>query len=129
MTNYLEQLESNTQPRKDDDRVLNYQKNGCLIQVGRNALSNEKIISAHPHTDCLWFHALGAKGSHVILCHQGDRTRYTDQVILYAATLALRNSRSELRSVNMARLEDLMRSKDGSVGMFWSNKTTQIEVP
>lgn len=114
-------------PLKDEWKVISFQKNGFTITVGRNSFSNERIVSEHPHRDCYWFHALAAPGSHVILCHQG-RLKPTDDVLRYAASLALKFSHSEARSVSASVLRDVFKPDDAGLGIWKTRRPILIEV-
>ena len=124
----IDQLDQESAPSKDDKNVMAFEFEGYMIYVGRNALSNERIVKHHPHRECVWFHALGAKGSHVILCHGAVHENFTDGAIRKAGQLALRFSRSQARSVLYARLNNVVKTADSGLGVFHPTKTTQIDV-
>jgi predicted ribosome quality control (RQC) complex YloA/Tae2 family protein len=129
MNSLISQLDHESLPSKDDKNILAFEFNGFMIFVGRNALSNERVVKHHPHKECVWFHALGAKGSHVILCHSGsDESDFSDAAIRRAAELALKFSRSQARSVLYARLENVAKPPTGGVGVFHPTKTTQLDL-
>lgn len=115
-------------PRKDDDRINIKEFSGFLIYVGKNAVTNERIVTEHEHRDCLWLHAAGAKGSCVILCHCGKEREFTDDSIQFAGALALKHSRSQARLVIFARLSDVIKMPRSSAGVFLSTKRVQIEI-
>ena len=116
------------QPRKDDRRVLNFQHKGYLIIVGKNSFSNERIISSHAHKECLWFHAMAARGSHVILCIHG-LPEPPNEVILYAAGLALAHSHSQARTVSVALLRDVFKPEESAIGVWKASRFTSVESP
>lgn len=116
----------NNLPHKDDRRILNFQFKGYIVTVGKNSFSNERIISDHPHKECLWFHAMAARGSHVILCHEG-RPEPPNDVILYAAGLALEHSHSQARTVTVALLRDVFKPEDGAIGVWKASHFTSVE--
>lgn len=117
----------NDTPRKDDRLVLSFQFKGYLIQIGQNCFSNEKLIQEHPHKECLWMHAMAARGSHLVLCISG-RPDPDETVIQYTASLALKHSHSEARSVSVALLKDLVKPDGFAVGVFKPVKSETVEV-
>lgn len=124
---FLERLERAASPAKDDDKIITLQKDGFIISIGANALSNEKVVSSHEHKDCLWFHAWGARGGHVILCN-GEMREFTDEVILFAAQLALKHSRSNLSAVSYAKVGDLYKPDGAQTGVFKTRRSETIEL-
>lgn len=114
-------------PRKDDRQVLSFQFQGYLIQVGQNSYSNERLVKDHPHRNCLWLHAMAARGSHVILCTHG-RDEPSSDVLQHAASLALKFSHSQARTVSMSFLKDMTKPDNMGVGVFKSSKSVALEV-
>ena len=123
----LSKLENGSSEGKDDDRVLTLQHRGFIIYIGGNAMSNERLINEHPHKTCLWFHAWGAKGAHVILC-DNQVMAFDDEAILFAADVALRHSRSSLRAVNYAKVGELYKPENSQPGIFRSHRSETLEV-
>ncbi len=124
----MSRLEQESIPSKDDNRLNVMEFQGLMIYIGKNALTNEKIVQEHPHRECLWLHAVGAKGSHVILCCGGKRLEFTDEAIQHAGAMALRYSRSNARSVWLTRLENVVKPKNSSPGVFFPSKQVLIEI-
>lgn len=114
-------------PSKDDRRVLNFQHKGYLVILGKNSFSNERIISDHPHRECLWLHAMAARGSHVILC-LNNRPEPAEEVIQYAAKLALEHSHSQARTVSVSLLRDVFKPEGSGIGIFKTSKSVSVEV-
>lgn len=114
-------------PYKDDRRVLHFQYNGYMVLVGKNSFSNERLVSEHPHRDCLWMHAMASRGSHVIVCVHG-LPEPDEHVIQYAARLALHHSHSEARTVSVSLLRDVFKPEDGGPGVFKTTRPTAVEV-
>jgi predicted ribosome quality control (RQC) complex YloA/Tae2 family protein len=123
--NVLAELKG-SEPSKDDSRVLHYQFKGFMVLVGKNAFSNERLIAEHPHRDCLHLHAMAARGSHVILCTNG-KSDVSEDVIQYAAALALKNSHSQARTVSMSFLKNLEKIDD-QPGLWKSKRSVSVEV-
>ncbi len=124
----MDRVDKDAMPGKDENRVIIREYEGYLIYVGQNALSNEKIVSEHPHRECCWLHALGSRGGHVILCHAEIHENFSDEAIKKAAELALKFSRSQGRSVMFSRLENVVKPPKGGVGVFHPRKTTQLDL-
>lgn len=124
----LSQLESNGAPQKDANNVLCIQIDGFVAFIGKNAFSNERMISEHKerHDKCLWLHALAAGGSHVILCVDG-KDPVPDEVIKQAAKLALEYSRSRGTTVRLARLETLFKPEGAGAGVWRAKHFTTLE--
>lgn len=117
----------NDQPSKDDRRILNFQFKGYLVILGKNSFSNERIIADHAHRECLWLHAMAARGSHVILCLH-ERPEPGEDVIQYAAALALEHSHSQARTVSVSLLRDVFKPDDSGVGIWKTSKSMSVEV-
>ena len=114
-------------PSKDESKVVSFQKNGFSIQVGRNSFSNERIVADHPHRDCLWMHAMASRGSHVILCLNGHESP-ADDVLQYAASLALKFSHSEAHTVSVSLLRDVFKPENAGPGVWKTRRPVLIEV-
>lgn len=122
------QLDEAALPGKDSNRIIVREHEGYMIYVGQNAQSNEKIVKDHPHKSCIWLHALGSRGSHVVLCHSKIHDTFSDAAIRKAAELALRFSRSKGKSVMFSRLEFVIKPANGATGVFHPMKTTQLDL-
>lgn len=114
-------------PSKDDRRILNFQHSGYMIILGKNSFSNEKIINDHEHRECLWLHAMAARGSHVILCLY-NRPEPPEEVLQYAARKALEHSHSQARTVSVSLLRDVFKPEGSGIGIFKTSKSISIEV-
>lgn len=102
--------------------------NGFMIYIGKNALTNERVVQEHPHRGCLWLHAMGAKGSHVVLCNGGKDLEFSDESIRRAGGLALRYSKSQSKMIIFTRLECIMKLPNASIGVFMPTQQVQIEI-
>ncbi len=122
----LEGLKDNY-PTKDDRRILNFQHEGYLIILGKNCFSNERIVADHPHKECLWLHAMAARGSHVILCIH-NQPEPTEEVIQHAAKLALEHSHSQARTVSVSILKDVFKPEEAGIGIWKTSKSMSVEV-
>jgi predicted ribosome quality control (RQC) complex YloA/Tae2 family protein len=114
-------------PTKDVWKVICFQKGGYSLIVGRNSFSNEKLVGEHPHRECLWLHAMAARGSHVILCLH-EKTNPGDDVIQFAARLALKYSHSESTTVSVSLLRDVFKPDNAGPGIWKTRRPGLVEV-
>jgi predicted ribosome quality control (RQC) complex YloA/Tae2 family protein len=128
MANALLQQLHDDKPGKDDRRILQYQHGGYIVMLGKNSFSNERLIADHPHKECLWMHAMAARGSHVILC-LFERPEPSEEVIRYAAGLALEHSHSQARTVSVSLLRDVFKPEGSGVGIWKTSRSMSVEVP
>lgn len=116
-----------TETLKDDRNVNVYHYRGLTVLVGKNALSNEAIITEHEHPNCFWLHAESGKGAHVVLCCNGDPSLFENQDPLrFAAELALQYSKSRSGVVRYARLNDVYKPDGAGLGVFRTFQKTII---
>lgn len=124
---YINRL-NDTSPSKNDEPIV-LSHDGCIIYIGQNALSNERIIATHAHKECLAIHAWGAKGSWVVLCHGVSNTPFTDDRIRFAAETAIKHTpTAEIRSVIFSRVSDLYKPEGSRDGVFRSNRQERIDL-
>lgn len=117
----------------DQRKVTVYDLQGYTIYVGRNALSNEALVADHKrsHPKCLWFHAYGQKGPHVVLCVYGvnlDGAPVDPMVVRCAASKAIKFSNGASKKVVFAPLEDVYKPEKGQQGIYRTWRTTLIEL-
>jgi predicted ribosome quality control (RQC) complex YloA/Tae2 family protein len=98
-----------------------------MIILGKNSFSNERLISEHPHRECLWLHAMAARGSHVILCLH-DRPEPAEEILQYAAKLALEHSHSQARTVSVSLLRDVFKPDGSGIGIWKTSRSMSVEV-
>lgn len=122
-------LSTDKVPGKDNRKVKRYTFMGFHVYVGMNALSNEKLINEHEHRNCMWLHALGASGAHVILCNEGAEVEFDTSVKRYAASLALKFSDRSSKKISIAPLEDVYKPQNSKSGVFrtWRQETITIQ--
>lgn len=70
---------------------LKFAYNGFDIYVGKNNIQNDFATFKLAHKEDLWFHVKNSPGSHTILRLNGKTA--TNDLLLYAATLAAKNSK------------------------------------
>lgn len=116
-------------PGKDNHKIKRYTFMKFHVYVGMNALSNEKLITGHEHKGCLWLHAFGASGAHVILCANGSSNLFDIPSRRYAASLALKFSDRSSKIISVAPLEDVYKPQNSRAGVFrtWRSETIIIQ--
>lgn len=123
---FTERIES----AKDDQRVHTFNFQGYKIFVGRNALSNERLITEHKvlHKKCLWMHVYKAKGAHVVVCLGTKEGPPLDIVLRRATDLAICFSvgKYENKKVVWSELQDVYKPVEGVVGVWQTYKQTNI---
>lgn len=117
----------------DEKKVTVYSLQGYTIYVGRNARSNEALIIDHKrtHPKCLWLHAFGQTGPHVVLCmyNNGRGELPLDPMVLRcAASKALKFSNGHSKKVIYAPLEDVYKPEKGQEGIYRTWRTTTIDL-
>lgn len=121
-------------PEKDTARIKKYTFRGFKVFVGLNALSNEKLVSEHEHPRCLWFHAFGARGAHVVLClgHEkgisADPAQVDQSAKRFSASMALKFSDRSSKQVSFAPIEDVYKPQGSKSGVFRTWRTERIEI-
>lgn len=84
-----DKLKSTRQSKRDLYKV-EYEK--AIIYIGRNSIENEKITFEIANPNDLWLHIKDVPGSHVIVKCEN----ITDDIIFYAAKLAVENSKNKI---------------------------------
>jgi predicted ribosome quality control (RQC) complex YloA/Tae2 family protein len=106
----------------------------CLIQVGKDAKSNDRLSLCTSCPDEWWMHWEGGAGAHVVICSRDDFIRTTlPETLKDAATLALRHSKAVLidnktYNVTMTRpcyLQKPRGAKDGMVQIVDAPRSTK----
>lgn len=124
----LDRLDQTARPGKDNNRLVIREFQGYMIYIGQNALTNERIVAEHPHQSCVWIHALGARGSHVILCHAGMHQTFSDEAIRFAGELSLKFSRSQSRKIMYYRVDGVHKPQGAGVGVFHPEKIVELDL-
>jgi predicted ribosome quality control (RQC) complex YloA/Tae2 family protein len=118
---------SSTEPKQS---VLTYDFRGLSIFVGRSAAANERLINGHTrkHPHCIWLHARGSKGAHVVLCLGDSGTALDNIALRYAAYFAWKYSNRSKKQVNYAPLQDVMKPDGSRPGIFRTFRTEYIDI-
>jgi len=130
----ISQLQSSTEkinyPEKDDRRIQVLDFLGYKIYVGRNALSNDRLVTEHKvlHKKCIWVHVFQAKGSHVIICRDDVEGPVNETVFRRAMDLALWFSaeREKNKKIIWAELQDVFKPIEGVSGAWKTYKKDHV---
>lgn len=78
----------NTTPSITEEKSIE----GYRILIGKNNIQNDYITTRLSSKKDLWFHTKNIPGSHVVIMCDGEEV--SDETILFAATLAAKNSKA-----------------------------------
>ncbi len=104
-------------------------KEGFRILVGKNNTQNDNITTKLAAKNDLWFHVKNIPGSHVVVfCGGAD---VSDETILYAATLAAKNSKAANSAqvpVDYTEIKNVKKPSGAKPGMviYTTNKTVFV---
>lgn len=110
-----------TRQSKRELNIIYYEN--VTIYVGRNSKENDKITFEIAKPNDMWFHVKDAPGSHVLVKCEN----ITDEIILYAAKLAIKNSKLKecgivdyclkkyVKKINGARLGNVIYKNHKSI--------------
>lgn len=104
-----------------------FTREGYSIYVGRNSEANDALISQHVHPKCIWFHIEEGGGSHVVLCLEGKQEP-PEAVLLHAAGLAKRFSKSDSMKVRYSYLENVFKPVGCGIGIWKTRVTALLEL-
>lgn len=127
---YLKQI-SKKQPRKKSQPKLTEYKSreGYRILVGKNNMQNDYITCHLASRGDMWFHTKNIHGSHVVvLC---DGKELSDKTILFAASLAAKNSKASESAnvpVDYTPIKYVKKPNGAKPGMviYTTNKTVYV---
>ncbi|MBS1490173.1 MAG: DUF814 domain-containing protein [Bacteroidetes bacterium] len=80
-------LDTKQTEKKEPLPYREFEFNGYIIRVGKNAQANDQLTLKHSYKDDLWLHAKDVAGSHVLVKYQAGKF-FPKEVIEYAASLA-----------------------------------------
>lgn len=104
--------------RKEQARPL-YTVNfkNCVIYIGRNSKENDNITFNIANSNDTWMHVKDYAGSHILIKGQID-----NEVIQYAAKLAIENSKLDSAQVDYCKKKHVKRMPQGKMGqVIYSN--------
>lgn len=102
-----------------------FTKSNYSVFVGRNSEANDALVSTHSHPRCVWLHAEEGRGSHVVLCVEGQKNDLPDDILRFAAELAKRFSKSENGKVRYAYMENVFKPQGFGKGV-WKTRTNCV---
>lgn len=102
---------------------------GYRIIVGKNNMQNDYITCTLAKKGDMWFHTKNVHGSHVVVFCGGEPL--SDKTVLFAATLAARNSKATNSSnvaVDYTPVKYVKKPSGAKVGMviYTTNKTVYV---
>lgn len=110
------------QPR---ERIVSFKANGFDVYLGLDAASNESLVLHHrrKHPDCLWFHAVGGVGPHLVMCVDGVEPdeESINAVVFMAAERSHSKSNLPVTLVRMARLKNVSKPLSGREGSWMAS--------
>jgi predicted ribosome quality control (RQC) complex YloA/Tae2 family protein len=118
---------SKAKPKKPALKFEEYEsKEGYKIAVGKNNLQNDLLTTRLASKLDLWFHTKDIHGSHVIVFCNGGKV--SDETLLFAATLAAKNSKARYSSkvpVDYTYIKYVKKPSKAKAGMviYTDNKT------
>ncbi len=118
---------SKAKPKKPALKFEEYKsKEGFKIAVGKNNLQNDLLTTRLASKLDLWFHTKDIHGSHVIVFCNGNEV--CDETLLFAATLAAKNSKARYSSkvpVDYTYIKYVKKPSKAKAGMviYTDNKT------
>ena len=117
--------------RKETPRPLEFTSNeGYKILVGKNNTQNDYLTTKFASKNDLWFHTKDIPGSHVVVLCDGKEV--SDDTVLFAATLAAKNSKAKESSqvpVDYTPIKFVKKPKGAKAGMviYTTNKTVYVD--
>ncbi len=127
---YLKTFNKNRRIKKAAPQITEYKSHeGYRILVGKNNTQNDYITGTLASKGDMWFHTKNIHGSHVVvLCSGGD---LSDETILFAATLAAKNSKAAHSSgvpVDYTPIKYVKKPAGAKAGMviYTTNKTVFV---
>lgn len=119
-----------TKKNKDSSPLELYTSlEGYQIAVGKNNIQNDKITCKIATKGDLWFHTKNIPGAHVVIFCAGKEV--SDETILFAATLAAKNSKASASSqvpVDYTPIKYVKKPSGAKPGMviYTTNKTVFV---
>lgn len=101
---------------------------GLPVLMGRNNTQNDDLTLHTAAKTDIWFHTKNIPGAHVVLCTDGS---HTDEDILFAATLAAKNSKAAASSqvaVDYTPIKFIKKPNGAKPGMviYSTNQTVYV---
>ena len=129
-TGYLKTI---NQPKSKKNTVPSLQEEksieGYRVLIGKNNIQNDYITTKLASKKDLWFHTKNIPGSHVVVMCDGEDV--SDETILFAATLAAKNSKASNSAnvpVDYTPIKFVKKPAGAKPGMviYTTNKTVYV---
>ena len=131
LAGYIKRPVGKGKPKQNISKPLEYvSSEGFRILVGKNNLQNDYLTTRLASKNDLWFHTKNIHGSHVIVMCEGKEVR--DETIIFAATLAAKNSKAKNSSqvpVDYTPVKFVKKPNGAKAGMviYTTNKTVFVD--
>lgn len=131
LAGYIKRPVGKGKPKQNISKPLEYvSSEGFRILVGKNNLQNDYITTRLASKNDLWFHTKNIHGSHVIVMCEGKEV--SDETIVFAATLAAKNSKAKNSSqvpVDYTPIKFVKKPNGAKAGMviYTTNKTVFVD--
>ncbi len=91
---YIRRPKDAKKKKKEISKPMEFKTpDGFRVLVGKNNKQNDMLTLKLAKNSDMWFHTKDIHGSHVVLCYEHGK-EFTDDAILYAATLAAKYSKA-----------------------------------
>ncbi len=120
----------NNKPKKTDNKLNETTSpSGYRVLIGKNNRQNDTITCSLSAKGDMWFHTKNIPGSHVVVLCGGEEL--TDDDIIFAATLAAKNSKAAQSSkvpVDYTRIKFVKKPNGAKPGMiiYTTNSTVFV---
>lgn len=120
----------NNRPRKADNKFNEtISPSGYRVLIGKNNRQNDILTCSLSSKGDMWFHTKNIPGSHVVVFCSGEEL--TEEDILFAATLAAKNSKASQSSnvpVDYTRIKFVKKPSSAKPGMviYTTNNTVFV---
>lgn len=124
---YIKQTGKKQNRKKTQPKLTEYKSSeGYRILVGKNNMQNDYITCTLASKGDMWFHTKNIHGSHVVVFCGGEPL--SDETILFAASLAAKNSKAATSSnvpVDYTPIKYVKKPNGAKAGMviYTTNKT------
>lgn len=128
---YIKRIQTTKKSKTEQFSIKEFTSaEGYRILVGKNNTQNDYITTKLSSKADLWFHVKNIPGSHVVVfCGGAD---VSDETILYAATLAAKNSKAANSAqvpVDYTEIKNVKKPSGAKPGMviYTTNKTVFVD--
>ena len=128
---YIRRPKEAKRKKKETQKPMEFETpDGFRVLVGKNNKQNDLLTLKLAKNSDMWFHTKDIHGSHVVLCYEHGR-EFTDEAILYAATLAAKYSKASESSqvpVDYTLIKYVKKPSGAAPGMviYTDNRTVYV---